>query len=89
MNEESAKIIRLSCPCCQAQLWIDPGLEAAIKFERPKKAKSSLDELLFKEKKKKEEADRKFASTAELARQKKKAAQERFAKAIGDLKKQD
>jgi hypothetical protein len=49
-----------------------------VKSEKSKKKKGTLDELLEKEKKRKSEFDRKFEATAELEREKKKKAQERF-----------
>jgi len=53
-----------------------------VKSEKSQKEKGSLDELLEKEKKRKGEFDRKFEATAELEREKKKKAQEKFAEAL-------
>ena len=86
--DKSAKephVFRLECPCCQAELWIDPVAKEVLKFDRAQKKKGSLDELLIKEKKKKEEVDRRFAATAELAKEKHKKAVEKFEKAFSNL----
>jgi len=69
----------LSCPVCRTVLWIDPVSQEVVKSEREQKKKGTLDELLVKEKKRKSEFDRKFEATAELEREKKKKAHEKFA----------
>jgi hypothetical protein len=79
MNEEKSSVFRASCPVCRSVLWIDPVSEEVVKSEKSKKKKGSLDDLLEKEKKRRSEFDRKFEATAELEREKKKKAQEKFA----------
>lgn len=86
MTIEKDGVFQVKCPGCDLVLWIDPQTREVIKFERPKKKRGSLDDLLMKEKKKKEEADLRFTSTAELAKKKKQVAQEKFEKAFGKLK---
>ena len=38
-----AKPFALSCPCCQAELTIDPEIEAVITFKAPEKPKEISD----------------------------------------------
>jgi len=82
---EDAHVFQLKCPCCHALLWIDPTTEAVIESEKGKKKKGSLDELLIKEKKKKNEVDRRFVATAEMAKERQQKARERFEKALTEL----
>ena len=82
---KKSQVFRMECPCCQAELWIDPVAKEVLKFNRAKKKKGSLDELLIKEKKKKAEVDRRFEATAELAKERHKKAIEKFEKAFSDL----
>ena len=49
------------------------------------KKKGSLDDLILKEKKKKEEVDRRFSATAELAKERQNLAKEKFEKAFSKL----
>jgi hypothetical protein len=85
MEKKDQKIFRLNCPCCHALLWIDPSTQEVIKSEKGKKKKGTLDDLLLKEKKKRDGVERKFDTTAELAKEKKKAAEDEFTKAFGRL----
>lgn len=89
MEEKSKSLIQVSCPACSTILWVDPLTQSIIKSEKAKKTKSSLDDLLMKEKKKKAQADRRFESTAELEKKKKKAAEDQFTKAFGKLHKEE
>jgi len=82
MNEKKSDVFHVSCPVCRSILWIDPVSHKVVKSEKSQKEKGSLDELLEKEKKRKSEFDRKFEATAELEREKKKKAQEKFAEAL-------
>jgi hypothetical protein len=84
-STKKPQVFRLECPCCQAEIWIDPVAKEALKFEKAKKKKGSLDELLMKEKKKKNEVDRRFVATAELAKERHKKAKEKFEKAFSNL----
>jgi len=87
MEEETPNLIKVSCPDCRTILWVDPLTQTVIKSEKAKKKMGSLDELLIKEKKKKEEVDRRFKSTAELEKKKKRAAEDQFAQAFRKLNK--
>jgi len=89
MKDQKEDIIPVHCPCCRTRLWIDPKSGTVIKSEKAAKEKSSLDDLLAKEKKKQEVMDQRFASTAELARKKKKEARDKFSKAFGSLDNKD
>jgi len=89
MREKNKSLIRVKCPGCSTILWVDPLTQSVIKTEKGKRAKGSLDDLLIKEKKKKEQADRRFESTAELEKKKKKAAEDQFARAFSLLNGED
>jgi uncharacterized Zn finger protein (UPF0148 family) len=82
MNEKKSSVFHVSCPVCRSELWIDRVSHEVVKSERPEKKKGTLDELLEKEKKRRSEFDRKFEATAELEREKKKKAQEKFAEVL-------
>jgi hypothetical protein len=78
MNEKKSSVFHVNCPICRTGLWVDPVSEKVVKSEKSKKKKGSLDDLLEKEKKRRSEFDRKFEATAELEREKKKKAQDKF-----------
>lgn len=88
-REKKSGVFQLLCPCCNSALWIDPVTKEVIQIEKGAKKKGSLEELLLKEKKKKEEVDRKFQATAELGKKRWKEAQEKFEKALTKLDKED
>jgi hypothetical protein len=88
MEEKNKNLVRVSCPGCSTILWVDPVTQAVVKSEKGRKKKGSLDELLLKEKKKKEAVDRRFETTAELEKKKRKAAEDQFAKAFSKLNKE-
>lgn len=83
---KESHIFQVECSCCQTKLWIDPVTKDVLKSEKAKKKKGSLDDLLLKEEKKKEEVDRRFAATAELAKERQKIAKNKFEKAFTNLK---
>ena len=85
MKDQKEDIIPVHCPCCRTQLWIDTKSGEIIKSEKAAKEKSSLDDLMAREKQKQAGMDQRFASTAELARKKKEEAQDKFNKAFGSL----
>lgn len=88
--KKKAEVYQLLCPRCHSALWIDPVTQEVIQFEKKgKKKKGSLEELLLKEKKKKDGFDRKFQATAEMEKEKRKKAKEKFEKAITKLDKED
>jgi len=84
MKKES-HIFQVECSCCHAKLWVDPVTKEVLESEKAKKKKGSLADLLLKEKKKKEEVDRRFTATAELAKERQKMAKEKFEKAFTNL----
>lgn len=72
----------IECPCCGSIIWIDPITRMVIKSEKAKKKKGSLDDLLLKEQKRKDEFSRKFEATAEMEKEKRKKAQKKFEEAF-------
>lgn len=89
-NKESEKVFRLVCPCCRSALWVDALTREVIRTERgAARERSSLDDLLMKEEKRRTEFDRKFEATAELEKKKREKAKEQFEKALTDVKPED
>ena len=84
---KNKKVFQVICPDCQSVLWVDPLSHEVLKSEKMKRKKDSLDEMLLKEKKKKEGFARKFEATAELQEEKQKEARKKFDKAFDDLTK--
>ncbi len=83
-EDKKTAVFEVVCPCCQSVLWVDAVSRQIVRTEKhAAKKKGTLDELLEKEKKRKEGFDDKFEATAELERQKKEKAREAFDKAIG------
>jgi uncharacterized Zn finger protein (UPF0148 family) len=89
MSNDPEKTFEVTCPCCQATLWVDPSARSVIKSEKAARKKASLDDLLLKEKKKKEGFESKFEATAEIEKQKRQKAKEKFEKAFGKLDETD
>jgi len=76
-------IFEVVCPCCRASLWVDAASQTVVKSEKGAgKEKSSLDDLLTKEKQRRDGFERKFEATAELEKQKQKKAREKFDQAL-------
>lgn len=89
-SSKKSKVFRAICPCCQSILWIDPVTRGVIQFEKKAgKKKGSLDELLLKEKKRRDELDRKFEATAELRKKKWEEAKDKFEKAFNEVDKEE
>jgi hypothetical protein len=85
-GKTKAGVFEVVCPCCQSVLWVDGISREIVKTERQAvKKKGSLDDLLEKEKKRRDEFGRKFEATAELERQKKEKAKETFERALGKV----
>ena len=80
--QDKDQIFRLVCPCCRTVIWVDAAGRSIAKTEKGEKKKSSLDDLLDKEKKRQEEFGRKFEVTAELTKKKHDLAEEMFQKAL-------
>jgi len=89
MSNDREKTFEVTCPCCQAILWVDALARSVIKSEKAARKKESLDDLLLKEKKKKEAFESKFEATAEIERQKRQKAKEKFEKAFDKLDETD
>jgi|Deesub1362B_J571_1020462.scaffolds.fasta_scaffold00019_14 hypothetical protein len=88
-KSDQKKLISLVCPTCHSILWIDPKLEAVIKVEKGKRPKSSLDDLLMKEKEKKEKADLRFEATAKMARERRRKIEKEFEQFLQNLDKEE
>lgn len=43
MAKSKASLIQVNCPCCQAELQIDPKLGAVIKFKEPDRPRTFAD----------------------------------------------
>jgi len=83
-EKTTAGVFEVVCPCCHSVLWVDSVSREVVKTEKhAAKKKGSLDDLLEKEKRRRDEFERKFEATAELERQKKEKAREAFEKAMG------
>jgi len=82
-EDKKTGVFEIVCPCCKSVLWVDAVSRQVVRTEKhAAKKKGTLDELLEKEKKRKEGFDGKFQATAELERQKKEKAREAFEKAM-------
>ncbi len=89
-NEKKAGVFEVVCPCCHSILWLDGVTQEVVKSEKHAARKTgTLDELLEKEKKRKDEFERKFEATVELERQKKEKAKAAFEKALSRAGKED
>lgn len=80
--QDKDQVFKLICPHCQTVIWVDAAGRSITKTEKGERKKSSLDDLLDKEKKRKEEYERKFEVTAELTKKKHALAEELFQKAL-------
>ncbi len=79
------QLIEVECPCCHATLWIDCETRSIVQHKKSaKKVHSSFEELLNKEKEKKEKTDERFLQAKELEQAKKKKAEEFFRHSIKD-----
>jgi hypothetical protein len=85
MDAEQGKVFEIVCPCCRSVIWVDATTGGIVKSERAAKKKESLDELLIKEKQKKDGFATKFEATADLEKKKRELAKEKFAKAFGNI----
>ncbi len=89
-SEKKGRIFDLVCPCCHSLLWVDELSREVVKSEKQAaKTKGSLDELLEKEKKRREEFEQKFEATTELEKRKKEKAAALFEKALGKTDQDD
>ncbi|MCX6557493.1 MAG: hypothetical protein NTW95_08725 [Candidatus Aminicenantes bacterium] len=77
------KMIEVECPVCHAKLWVDAEKKNVVQHKRSeKKQLSSFEELLNKEKQKKEAVDERFSQARSLEQAKKKKAAEFFDQTI-------
>jgi Zn-finger nucleic acid-binding protein len=76
-------MIEIECPICHANLWVDAEKKNVVQHKRSeKKNLSSFEELLNKEKQKKEAVDERFSQAQSLEQAKKKKAAEFFEQTI-------
>ena len=76
-------MIEIECPVCHANLWVDAEKKNVVQHKRSeKKQLSSFEELLNKEKQKKEAVDERFSQAQSLEQAKKKKAAEFFEQTI-------
>lgn len=76
-------LIEIQCPVCHASLWVDPEKQHVVQHKRSeKKTLSSFEELLVKEKHKKEAVDERFSQAKSIEQAKKKKAAEFFEQTI-------
>jgi len=85
--DDKKNVFEVTCPHCQSQLWVDAQTRSIIKVEKAAKKKSSLDDLLEKEQKRRSDFERKFEATAEMEKHKREKAEEKFAQALGKAEK--
>ena len=78
----SEKVFEIVCPHCQTVIWVDGENRHVLRTEKAARKKESLDELLPKEKQKKDGMATKFEATAALEQEKLKKAREKFDKAF-------
>jgi len=45
-TKDDTHVFSLTCPCCEATLWVDGETRAVLRSEKVKKKKGSLDDLL-------------------------------------------
>lgn len=77
--------IEIHCPVCHASLWVDAETRQVIQHKRSeKKVHSSFEDLLSKEKHKKEAVDERFSQAKSLEQAKKQKAAEFFEQTIKD-----
>ena len=76
-------LIEIQCPICHANMWVDADKKQVVQHKRSeKKSHSSFEELLDKEKQKKEAVDERFSQAKSLEQAKKKKATEFFEQTI-------
>ena len=83
-NEEKNedRVFEIACPHCGTVIWVDGENRNVLKTERVARKKESLDDLLTREKTKRDGMATKFEATASLEKQKKDKARDAFAKAF-------
>jgi hypothetical protein len=80
-----AELIEIECPVCSGTLWVDVEKKVVVQHKKTKKKNlTSFDDLLLKEKEKKDKVEERFLSARDLEQAKKKKAQEIFEKSLGE-----
>jgi len=78
-----ANIIEIECPECHSNLWVDIEKKTVVQHKKTKKKSfSSFEDLLVKEKSKKEKVEERFLMAKDLEEAKKKKAEEIFKKSF-------
>jgi len=81
--DDNKQVFEVRCPCCRAALWVDAVSRSVVGSEKAAgREKSSLDDLLSREKQRREGFERKFEATAELEKTKHEKAREKFDRAL-------
>ncbi len=78
----SRNVFEVACPHCGTVIWVDGEARRVLKSEKGARKKESLDDLLLKEKQKKDGMAAKFEATAALEQEKRLRAREKFDKAF-------
>jgi hypothetical protein len=79
-----ANIIEIECPDCHSNLWVDVDNKVVVQHKKVKKTNTaSFDDLLLKEKAKKDKVEERFLMAKDLEQAKKKKAEEIFNKSLG------
>ena len=82
----SRNVFEVACPHCGTVIWVDGEAKRVLKSEKGARKKESLDDLLLKEKQKKDGMATKFEATAALEQEKRQRAREKFDKAFDEEK---
>lgn len=81
--DDKKHVFEVICPCCRAALWVDAVSRSVVRSEKgAARDRSSLDDLLSREKQRREGFERKFEATAELEKTKQEKAREKFERAM-------
>jgi hypothetical protein len=81
--DDKKQVFEVLCPCCRAALWVDPVSRSVVRSEKGGvRDKSSLDDLLSREKQRREGFERKFEATAELEKTKQEKARQKYERAM-------
>lgn len=77
MKDKNRKL-RVTCPCCGAQLMIEAGSGAVLHAEKPREKKASFEEMLGEFRKKKEHTEEAFQKAFEDEKRRKEALEQKF-----------
>ncbi len=78
-------LIEVECPHCHSRLWVDIETHEVVKHDKSdRKVHSSFEDLLSREKQKKEKVEERFCQARSLQEAKKKKAEELFQKSMKD-----